>query len=278
MTAFKPGELEAALDFAVTVAREAGEILMDLFRDPSGAVDYKGEIDLVTRADRESEKHIVQRLRAQMPKLGILAEEGTTVDEQLEKRWIIDPLDGTTNFAHRFPWFSISIALELRGEILAGLVFNPVLDEMFTAVKGQGAYLNGGPIRVSDTPSLDKSMLVTGFPYDIRENPWRHTDVFRAFVHTAQAVRRVGSAAIDLCYVACGRFDGFWEAKLKPWDTAAGSLVLTEAGGRLTDYQGEPYCIYLKQIVASNGLIHEQMLKVIDRVLKEHPKQEQHHL
>lgn len=178
-------------------------------------------------------------------------------------RWIIDPLDGTTNYAHRFPVFCVSIALEVSGRITLGVIYDPMRGEMFSAIKGKGAALNGKKITVSSERELDKSLLSTGFPYDIRESEENNLDHFSRFITKAQAVRRCGSAAIDFCYVACGRFDGFWELKLAPWDVAAGVLIVEEAKGRISDFRGYEFSIYDKEILASNSLIHDQMIAVL---------------
>ncbi|MCX6567236.1 MAG: inositol monophosphatase family protein [Candidatus Aminicenantes bacterium] len=249
--------LEAARD----VAREAGDILeRDYHR--RGAVSFKGEIDLVTETDTASQALIHDRMAALFPGHDFLAEEGLRNITGAEFRWIIDPLDGTTNFAHRFPWFCVSIGLEHRGVLVAGVVFNPMNGELFSAEAGGGAFLNGDPIRVSSVGDIGRSLVATGFPYDIRESR-TNMDAHDRFLLAAQAVRRCGSAAIDLCYVACGRFEGFWELKLNPWDTAAGAVVLAEAGGRLTDFHGRPADIYVPELCASNGLIHQAMLGLL---------------
>jgi len=249
--------LEAARD----VAREAGNILKRDYRR-RGAVSFKGEIDLVTETDTASQVLIHDRLAALFPGDDFLAEEGLRNITGAEFRWIIDPLDGTTNFAHRFPWFCVSIGLERRGALVAGVVFNPMSGELFSAEAGGGAFLDGDPIRVSSVGDLGRSLVATGFPYDIRESR-TNIAAHDRFLLAAQAVRRCGSAALDLCYVACGRFEGFWELKLNPWDTAAGAVVLAEAGGRLTDFQGHPADIYVPELCASNGLIHQAMLDLL---------------
>jgi len=227
-------------------------------------VDYKGEVNLVTEADRRAEAVIVSTLHRHFPDHQVLAEEsGEGTRRASPYKWIIDPLDGTTNFAHTFPMFCISIALETRGVVVLGVVYDPLREEIFLAEKGRGATLNGRPIRVSQTEKLNGSLLVTGFAYDVREDLKNNLDHFGNFSLRAQGVRRTGSAALDLCYVACGRLDGFWEMKLAPWDTAAGFLIATEAGATVTDFKGQPYTIYLKEIVASNGRIHREMVEVL---------------
>jgi len=257
------GDYSRFLEAARDVAREAGDIQKRDFYRP-GPVSFKGEIDLVTETDTACQALIHDRLAGLFPGHDFLAEEGLRSLSGAEFRWIIDPLDGTTNFAHRFPWFCVSIALEHKGVIVAGVVFNPMSGEMFSAEAGAGAFLNGEPVRVSSIGELGRSLVATGFPYDIRESR-TNIEAHNRFLIAAQAVRRCGSAAIDLCYVACGRFEAFWELKLKPWDTAAGLVVLTEAGGTITDLQGRPADIYRPEICASNGLIHQAMLDVLGK-------------
>lgn len=222
--------------------------------------------NLVTNVDRELEAFIKKRIRKAFPEDSILAEESEIENRSAPQRWIIDPLDGTTNFAHGLPVFSISIGVELHGEIIAGGVCDPIRGELFYARKGKGATLNGRKIRVSRTKKLSRSLLATGFPYDIHTNPERSLPYFNAMILQAQGIRRLGSAAIDMCYLSMSRFDGFFEVYLHPWDTAAGSLILHESGGRITNFEGRPYSIYEKEMVASNGLIHEDMLKIVQRV------------
>lgn len=261
-------EFELA-DFAMGIARKAGKMIMAQF--PLGVwrrspIEHKAGRELVSEIDRASERMLVGAIRQRYPEHGIVAEEGGVAagtNGEPGYRWIIDPLDGTTNFAHGFPVYSISIALERCGEIGMGVVFDPTRGEMFTALRGGGAELNGRRISVSSTPDLDHSLLSTGFPYDVRESRENNLDHFADFAVRAQAVRRCGSAALDLCYVACGRFDGFWELKLAPWDVAAGMLMVTEAGGRVTDFSGGRPDTTGKETVASNGRIHESMIQVL---------------
>jgi myo-inositol-1(or 4)-monophosphatase len=258
---------EKYLEVAISVAREVGDFLRQHLTDKKKEVNYKGEIDLVTVRDLEAQERIISRLKENFPHHDILAEEEINQDQERksEFRWIIDPLDGTTNYAHSYPVFCVSLALEVKGEVILGVVYDPNLQECFTAVKGQGARCNGQPLRVSTVAELDKSLLATGFPYDVRVSDINNIDHFVNFLRQAQAIRRCGSAAIDLCYVACGRFDGFWELKLNPWDIAAGALLVREAGGRVSDFGGERLNIYGREIVASNGRIHEEMIRVLKK-------------
>lgn len=231
--------------------------------DEGREISFKGVVDLVTNFDRQAQDLIFDRLSAAFPDHGFLAEEGLSRREKSEFRWVFDPLDGTTNFAHRFPIFTVSIALERRGTVVLGVVYDPMREEMFQAVEGEGAWLNGRTIRISDVADLDGSLLATGFPYDLRESPVNNIAHFNHFLTRAQAIRRCGSAALDLCYVACGRFDGFWELKLKPWDQAAGALIVEEAGGRVSDFAGGAFDISGQECLASNGLVHEAMIRVL---------------
>ena len=228
-------------------------------------ISYKGDINLVTEMDTRSERIIVEMLRASFPDHGIIAEEETKIQTGSGYRWIIDPLDGTTNYAHGYPCFSVSIALEHEGDAIAGVVYDPMREELFSARKGGGASLNGKPIRVSAADTLIKSLLATGFPYDRKTSDKNNLDYFHELLMASQEVRRDGSAALDLCSVAAGRFDGFWELKLKPWDVAAGSLIVLEAGGMVTDLSQNAFDINAEEVLASNGRIHRQMAEVLKR-------------
>lgn len=222
------------------------------------------EKNLVTEIDKRAEAMIIESLRQHFPKHDILAEEsGTEHGSTSPYKWVIDPLDGTTNFTHGFPVFCVSIGLEHNGELVVGVIYDPNFDELFTAEKGRGAFLNGKKMTVSKTTNLAQSLLVTGFPYNITENPNQTVERFVRFLYKAQAVRRMGSAAIDLAYTAAGRYDGFWEGMLNPWDMAAGVLLVEEAGGKVTGFNGGPVSIYEKHIVATNGLVHQEMLEVV---------------
>lgn len=257
-------ELSQALDQATRLVRRVGEtIIRRAGRRTSVTYKYKGEIDLVTRFDEQAQRLIVEHLRRRFPEHGLLCEENVDTGADRPVRWIVDPLDGTTNFAHGLPIWAISIALEVRGEVVLGVVHDPNRDETYSAVAGRAARLNGRRIRVSTTRRLDHSLLVTGFPYDIRRSRQNNLRQFSRFAVRARAVRRLGSAALDLCYTACGRFDGYWEMKLSPWDQAAGSLILRQAGGRITDFAGRRFDIYGQEVLATNGLIHGQMMRVL---------------
>ena len=250
---------------AIQAVRESGKIQKEWLRKDK-KIELKGEINLVTEVDRRSEQRIVEIIKKAFPKHNILTEETPMANELPSPfRWIVDPLDGTTNYAHGYPCFCTSIALELEGKIVLGAVYDPLLDELFTAQQGNGAFLNNERISVSTTDRLTNALICTGFPYDVRESQENNLDHFNHFVMEARAIRRDGSAALDLCYVAAGRFDGFWELKLYPWDVAAGKLLVEEANGRVTDFRGDPLNIYAHQILASNGKIHPEMMRVLKR-------------
>jgi len=249
---------------AIEAARQAGAILSDYAKN-GFRVEHKDALNLVTDADTHSEQAIVDAIGRAFPDHEILAEERGQAGSKSPFKWIIDPLDGTTNFAHGFPAYAVSIGVEYQGRCILGVVFDPTRQELFVGELGQGATLNGKPIHVSRTPKLDGALLVTGFAYDIRVSKQNNLDHFANFAVRAQGMRRMGAAAIDLCYVACGRFDGFWELKLNPWDTAAGSLMVAEAGGRMSDFKGGPFSIYGLELVASNGPIHHEMVEVLNR-------------
>jgi myo-inositol-1(or 4)-monophosphatase len=254
------------LNFAIQTARDAGRVLAERF-GRNLRISNKSELDLVTESDLASERLIIDRIKTHYPRHAILAEESgenapVAEGAQSDWRWIIDPLDGTTNYAHGYPCFCVSMGLEHNGTLEIGVIYDPLRDEVFSAERGQGAALNGKRINVSPTPNLSSALLCTGFPYDVRERGEfaRH---FANFIMNAQGVRRDGAAALDLAYVAAGRFDGFWEEGLKPWDVAAGKLLIEEAGGRVSDYHNQPLNIFKPPILATNGLIHEQMMHVL---------------
>jgi myo-inositol-1(or 4)-monophosphatase len=252
---------------ATEIAREGGARLREFFAQ-GVETEYKGDVDLVTVADRTVEKLIRTRLGEAFPEHGVYGEEGTRDRMAGRYRWYLDPLDGTTNFAHGFPQFCVSLGLEDRpqgikpeedGTLVAGVIYDPMRDELFTAERGRGATLNGKPMRVSRTPDLAESLVATGFPSRKRHaSPNVH--FYQEFTLRSHGVRRAGSAALDLAYVAAGRLEAFWEFNLNPWDTAAGILLVTEAGGRVTSFGGEPYKLDSREILASNGLIHEELL------------------
>jgi myo-inositol-1(or 4)-monophosphatase len=245
------------LEAAIQIAQEAGKILVEEFDRPAN-ISYKGGVDLVTQADRRSEQAIVASLTKYFPNHAIAAEEGTGRESDSPFRWHVDPLDGTTNFAHGYPCFCVSIALAERDTLLVGVVFNPFYNELFAAARAEGATLNGKKIRVSNIGTLSTSLLCTGFPVHRRlANPNIH--YYWDFTLRSHGVRRDGSAALDLASVAAGRFDGFWEFNLQKWDTAAGVLLVQEAGGQVSDFAGQPYQLGGPMVLATNGLIHEEM-------------------
>ena len=253
------------LQVAIAAAKEAGRIQM-LHFGHSHQIEYKAEFNPVTLVDKLCEEAIIQEISHTFPDHDILTEESSFQSKGSSWKWIIDPLDGTTNYLHGFPFFSVSIALEIEGEMRVGVVYYPSLNELFYAENGEGAFLNGNRISVSSIGDLNRSLLCTGFPYDVRKETDLYLSYFRQFLTRSFAIRRPGSAAIDLCYLAAGRFDGFWELKLHPWDVAAGSLIITEAGGKVTDFQGRPFNVYSEEILASNGLIHQAMLQAIREI------------
>ena len=247
------------------LAREAGVLLMSFFGKVS--IEYKGEVDLVTKADRASEKMIVERIRKQWPDHDLIGEEGSRRETGSDFRWYVDPLDGTTNFAHGYPVFCVSMALEYKGERIAGVIFDPSRNEMFAAEKGSGAQLNGQPAHVSSTPRLKESLVATGFPSHKRhKNP--NINFYHQITLRSHGVRRAGSAALDLCYTACGRFDAYWEFNLNPWDTAAGVLLVEEAGGKVTNFSGGPFEIASREVLASNTLLHPEVLKEFQAIME----------
>jgi myo-inositol-1(or 4)-monophosphatase len=256
------------LAVAVEAARNAGHLLLDYTR--SGfTIERKNPINLVTDADHAAEQCIIDHIQRHFPTHRTLAEErGMDAPVPSPYRWIIDPLDGTTNFAHGFPLYTVSIGVECESKLVVGVVYDPTRDEMFTATVGRGAFLNAQRITVSQTPILEEALLVTGFSYDIRDSPNNNLDHFGRFALKAQGIRRTGTAALDLCYVASGRFDGFWEVKLSPWDMAGGALIVREAGGRITDLRGNAHTIYQPELVATNGKIHGEVLAVIGENLR----------
>jgi len=255
------------LTVAGEAARRAGTMLRENIHG-TREIAYKGDINLVTEMDMRSERAVVKMLLASFPDHNIMAEEETMIQNGSGYTWIIDPLDGTTNYAHGYPCFSVSIALEHEGEIIVGVVYDPMRDELFSAQRGQGASLNGAKIEVSRVGTLINSLLATGFPYDRKVSEKNNLNYFHDLLMASQEVRRDGSAALDLCSVASGRFDGYWELKLKPWDVAAGSLIVREAGGTISDFSGTRFSIHDDEILATNGRIHKDMLKTIQSAAK----------
>lgn len=252
-----------AIEAISKIAKEAGRMQLAKLGHVEH-VGYKGAIDLVTEVDRECEAFILSELTRIFPGDDVLAEESGIHGKDNPRRWIVDPLDGTVNFTHGFPFFCVSIALEVEGRLALGVIYDPNRDELFTAEKGKGAHLNAKPIRVSKTPKLGQALLATGFAYNVQEEErLDNLDHFGRFVKSARGVRRPGSAAIDLAWLACGRLDGFWELFLRPWDMAAGVLIVREAGGRVTAFAGGEYDLYGTEILASNTLIHDEMVKVL---------------
>ncbi|MCM8782405.1 MAG: inositol monophosphatase [Candidatus Omnitrophica bacterium] len=261
---YKKIAIEAALESGAFIKKSVGKIK---------EISYKGRINIVTDVDKKAEAVIIRKILSVFPNHSILSEEmGTVFKPQIavtqqsgssEFKWIIDPLDGTTNFAHSFPFFSISIALEKDGLIILGVVYDPLRDELFLAEEGSGAYLNDKMIGVSRTKKLSEGLLATGFAYGIKEAKNNNIKNFRNFLMRALAIRRAGSAALDFCYVACGRLDGFWELDLHPWDCAAGGLIVKEAGGNITRFDGSKWSHYDKDVLASNGIIHKEMVKIL---------------
>lgn len=253
------------------IALEAGALLRGFFAR-GVATEYKGDVDLVTEADRASEKLIVERLNAIFPDHGVFGEEGSRKGLDCEFRWYVDPLDGTTNFAHGFPVFCVSMGLEHRpaglaadddGELIAGVVYDPTRDELFSAQKGLGAYLNGGRIHVSRTPHMAEALLATGFPSRKRHaSPNVH--FYQEFTLRSHGVRRAGSAALDLAYTACGRIDGFWEFNLNPWDTAAGAMLVNEAGGSITEFDGSRFQLNSREVLATNGQLQDELVRLFE--------------
>jgi myo-inositol-1(or 4)-monophosphatase len=252
---------------AIKAARAGGAVLNRYAQKTFHIQKKDYDVNLLTEADLKSEEEVIQTLKQAYPTHQILSEEkGLQSSPDQRFKWIVDPLDGTTNFAHGFPLYNVSIGLEYQGTRLIGVVYDPTRNELFVGQKEHGATLNGSSIHVSATAHLGKALLVTGFAYDVHTVPDNNLKEFCHFTLRARGLRRTGSAAIDLCYVACGRFDGFWERSLHPWDTAAGTLIVEEAGGKITNYRGEPFSIYGREIVASNGLIHPEMVSALHEI------------
>ncbi|PID28574.1 MAG: inositol monophosphatase [Candidatus Cloacimonadota bacterium] len=251
------------LNRIINLSKEAGKILSEGYNKQDCLISYKGKVDLVTETDLKCEKFIADYIKRNFPEDTVLAEENNSITGTNNRVWIIDPLDGTTNFSHKYPFFAVSIALQIDGEIRFGAVFNPVLNELFYAEKGKGAFLNDKKISVSSTKDISKSLIATGFPYDRWENGDLYLEEMKKFVKQCLGVRREGSAAIDLCYVACGRLDGYFERKLKPWDMAAGQLIVLEAGGKISTYENDTWNINSHSIIADNQKIHKIIIDLL---------------
>jgi myo-inositol-1(or 4)-monophosphatase len=255
---------------AVEIAGEAGALVAELFTQPL-EISYKRRSDLVTQADRRSEALIVERLRGRFPDHAIVAEEGGNHRTSSDYCWYVDPLDGTTNYAHGFPVYCVTLGLAYRDEVIAGVVFDPTHNDVYSAERGAGAFLNGRRLKVSRTEKLSESLVATGFPPFATNHDLNLQFYFR-FTELSHGIRRAGSAALDLCCVAAGRFEGFWELKLNPWDKAAGTLIVTEAGGRVSSVRGGSFKLLGDDVFASNGLVHEEMLKVFAEILARQSK------
>lgn len=247
----------------IEAINESAEILKSNFNRQFEIGRKKHYSDLVTEVDKKSEAKIIEVVHKYFPEHNVLSEECGDLNKKSDYVWIVDPVDGTVNYAHAVPIFCVSIALEIRGEVKIGMVYNPISGERFYGEKGKGAYYNDKKISVSGVKELKDALLVTGFPYGAKDNTDHCIDHFNNFVKAGLPIRRLGSAALDMCWVACGRFDGFWEVSLNPWDVAAGYLILTEAGGKVTNFKGEKYSIYNKQLLATNGNVHDEMIEVL---------------
>jgi len=254
--------MTSELEVAFRAARRAGEVLRAGF-GTEHSITYKGEVDLLTEIDEQAERVIREELLGTFPTYGMLAEEGGELAAEEGARWIVDPLDGTTNYAHQLPIFCVSIALERSHEVVLGVVHDPMREETFVAERGRGATLNGEPIKVSDTEEMIRALIVTGFPYDRAEMP-EALELFGRFAAATQGMRRLGSAALDLCYVAAGKLDGYYERGIWPWDLAAGSVIVEEAGGKLTNYRGDVLDLHGREIVASNGRLHPSIMRLME--------------
>lgn len=251
------------LNTAKQAALKAGKVHLKYYGKQKEIFHKINEFDLVTNVDREAEDIIIETIQGNFGNHSYLAEESHQMDNKSPFQWVIDPLDGTTNYAHNFPQFCVSIGLMYNKELFLGVVYDPLKKELFHAVKGLGAFLNDKPIYVSSVKNLSESLLATGFPYDRSDKNFNNLNYFESFLYKAQAIRRPGSAALDLCYLACGRIDGFWELKLAPWDTAAGAIIIREAGGIVTNFFSDSFDIFIQNIIASNKYIQEEMIQVL---------------
>jgi len=255
--------MKSYLDIALEAAGKAGKVIQENFHRKK-QIDYKGRINLVTNVDKEAEIAVIDTITKNYPEHNILTEETEhKQDETQSYRWVIDPLDGTTNYVHGFPFVCVSIALQKNDESIVGVVYNPILEELFYAEKGKGSFRNNKQISVSENTDFSKSLLATGFPYDMLNEERNNIQNFSKLIKKCRGIRRPGAAALDMCYVACGIFDGYWELELFPWDTAAGLIILQEAGGKITKFDGSKFSIFDKEIAASNGKIHEEMLMAL---------------
>ena len=257
-------DIQDILRVAVVAARQAGAILLDRYEKPHH-IQYKGSIDIVTEADLASEQLILDVLHHNLPGTKILSEESFSSYSKIpdEPIWIVDPLDGTTNFAHNFPWFSVSIAFYDEAKSQVGVIYCPIQNELFCATLGGGAWLNDQRIKVSEIELLQKALVATGFPYDVQERPDSVVAMLKAVLTHSQGVRRPGAATLDLAYLACGRLDAFWEVGLKPWDSAAGYLLVEEAGGTLSNFSGTPFSPFTPELLASNSLLHKDLIGLL---------------
>ncbi|MBN1293424.1 MAG: inositol monophosphatase [Candidatus Latescibacteria bacterium] len=261
-------EKKQLFEIACDAARQSGKILKDNFGKKK-EISFKGRINPVTNVDLLSEKTIIDVINTHYPDHDIITEESNLKQSGSVYRWIIDPLDGTVNYSHNYPFFAVSVALEVNGIVEIGIVYNPVMNEFFRACRGEGAFCNDTPIFISDIDNLERSLLVTGFPYDINEKTYNNLAHFNHMMKYTQGVRRDGSAALNLCYCAMGRFDGYWEISISPWDIAAGILITTEAGGTVSKLDGNPLSVFDGELVASNGKIHEKLVEHLQIVNRE---------
>ena len=269
MSELTPQEKARLFDVACDAARQSGAILKNNFGKKK-EISFKGRINPVTNVDLQSEKTIIGVITASYPDHDIITEESDLEQSGSAYRWIIDPLDGTVNYSHDYPFFAVSIALEVNGVLEIGVVYNPVMNEFFRACRGEGAFCNDLPISVSDIDNLERSLLVTGFPYDINEKAYNNLEHFNHMMKYCQGVRRDGSAALNLCYTAMGRFDAYWETSISPWDIAAGMVITTEAGGKVTKLDGQQLSAFDGELVASNAKIHEQIVEQLQIVNRKH--------
>ena len=255
------------LQFALEVAKEAGDILMQHFGNISSYKKKSSAIDLVTIADTQSEAFIINKIKSQFPDHDIITEESDIKQKGSNYRWVIDPLDGTTNFVHNLPIFAVSIGLQFKKETIVAVVYNPAANKCFWADKNGGSFLNNDPINIISSKTLSESLLVTGFPYEKDERWDKGFILFKELYGMTQGVRRLGAAALDFCFIAMGRFEGFWEFGLQPWDICAGALIVEEAGGKVSDWDGSPMPFSGHRILATNGYIHDEMLEILRKDL-----------